>query len=114
VDETAPHDGEIFEATAFLSHFDDLTDGRQPGKVVYPLDEVLLLSLLAVLAGADTFTDIARFGEKKLALLRWFRPFKDGTPTHDRIGEIFAALDAELFQRCFVAWVASVSGLQPA
>jgi predicted transposase YbfD/YdcC len=111
VDETAQDDGEIFEATAFLSHFDDLADGRQPGKVVYPLDEVLLLSLLAVLAGAETFTDIARFGDKKLALLRRFRPFKDGTPPHDRIGEIFAALDAEEFQRCFVAWVASVTGV---
>ncbi len=111
MDETARHDGALFEATAFLSHFDGLSDGRQPGKVVYPLDEVLLLSLLAVLAGADTFTDIARFGEKKLALLRRFRPFKDGTPPHDRIGEIFATLDAEQFQRCFVAWVASVSGI---
>jgi predicted transposase YbfD/YdcC len=111
VDEMAQGDGEIFEATAFLCHFNDLTDGRQPGKVVYPLHEVLLLALLAVLAGAETFTDIARFGEKKLPLLRRFRPFKDGTPPHDRIGEIFAALDAEQFRRCFVAWVASVTGL---
>jgi hypothetical protein len=62
VDETVQDDGEIFEATAFLSYFNDMADGRQPGKVVYPLDEVLLL---AVLAGAETFTDIARFGEKK-------------------------------------------------
>jgi predicted transposase YbfD/YdcC len=69
------------------------------------------LALLAVLAGAETFTDIARFGEKKLMLLRRFRPFTDGTPPHDRIGEIFAALDAEQFQRCFVAWVASVTGI---
>ena len=49
--------------------------------------------------------------EKKLALLRRFRPFKDGTPPHDRIGDIFATLDAEQFQHCFVAWVASVTGL---
>src|SRR5450756_1420087 len=78
---------------------------------MYPLDEVLLLSLLAVLAGVETFVDIARFGGKKLALLRRFRPFRDGTPPHDRIGEIFAALDAEHFQRCFVAWVAALTGV---
>jgi len=111
VDDAARDDGEIFEATVFLHHFKDLTDPRQQAKVVYPLDEVLLLALLATLAGAETFTDIARFGEKKLALLRRFRPFKDGTPPHDRIGEIFAALDAEQFQRCFVTWVASVTGI---
>ena len=103
--------GAIFEATAFLSHFNDMPDPRQAVKVVYPLDEVLLLSLLAVLAGAEAFTDIARFGEKKLTLLRRFRPFLDGTPPHDRIGDIFAALDPEHFQRCFVAWVAAVTGV---
>ena len=80
-------------------------------KVVYPLGEVLLLALLAVLAGAETFTDIARFGETKLELLRRFRPFRDGTPPHDRIGDIFAALDAEHFQHCFAAWVAAVTGM---
>ena len=103
--------GAIFEATAFLSHFNDMPDPRQAVKVVYPLDEVLLLSLLAVLAGAEAFTDIARFGEKKLTLLRRFRPFLDGTPPHDRIGDIFAALDPEHFQRCFVARVAAVTGV---
>jgi predicted transposase YbfD/YdcC len=72
---------------------------------------VLLLSLLAVLAGAETFVDIARFGGKKLALLRRFRPFRAGTPSHDHLGDIFATLDAEQFQRCFVAWVASLSGV---
>jgi hypothetical protein len=102
VDDAARDDSEIFEATVFLHHFKDLTDPRQQAKGVYPLDEVLLLALLATLAGAETFTDIARFGEKKLAPLRRLRPFKDGTPPHDRIGEIFAALDAEQFQRCFV------------
>ena len=50
-------------------------------KVKYPLSEVLLLCLLAVLAGAETITDIARFGQKKLGLLRRFRPFREGTPT---------------------------------
>ena len=111
MDMAAQEDGEIFEATVFLDYFMDLPDSRQPGKVIYPLDEVLLLALLATLAGAEAFTDIARFGEKKLALLRRFRPFRDGTPPHDRIGDIFATLDAEQFQRCFVAWVASVTGI---
>jgi predicted transposase YbfD/YdcC len=98
------------EAIVFLEHFRDLPDPRQRGKVMYPLDEVLLLSLLAVLAGAETFVDIARFGDKKLELLRRFRAFADGTPSHDHLGDIFATLDAEAFQRCFVAWVTALTG----
>lgn len=102
--------GALGEAVSFLEHFEDLRDGRQAAKVVYPLDEVLLLSLLAVLAGAEGFTDIARFGQKKLDLLRRFRPYLDGTPPHDTLGDIFASLDAETFQQCFVSWVASITG----
>lgn len=98
------------EAVVFLRYFEDLPDPRQRAKVVYPLDELLLLCLLAVLAGAETFVDIALFGEKKRDLLRRFRPFRDGTPTHDHLGDIFAALDAEAFQRCFVGWVSALIG----
>jgi hypothetical protein len=74
-------------ATIFHHHFSDLTDTRQQAKVVYPLDEMLLPALLATLAGAEPFTHIARFGEKKFAPMRRFRSFKDGTPPHDRIGD---------------------------
>jgi predicted transposase YbfD/YdcC len=103
------HDA-LYEAVVFLEHFKDLPDPRQRAKVTYPLDEVLLLCLLAVLAGAEAITDIARVGEKKRDLLRRFRPFADGTPAHDHLGDILAALDAEAFQRCFVGWVASITG----
>ena len=103
--------GAFGEAVVFLRYFEDLPDPRQAGKVIYALDEVLLLSLLAVLGGAETFTDIARFGDKKLDLLRRFLPFKDGTPPHDTLGDIYASLDAEKFQACFVAWVASLTGV---
>ena len=100
----------LAEAVVFLSHFKNLEDPRQQSKVCYPLDEILLLCLLAVLAGAETITDIALFGVKKLALLRRFRPFADGTPAHDHLGDILAALDPEQFQQCFVAWVAALTG----
>lgn len=98
------------ETVVFLSHFKDLQDPRQQAKVTYPLDEILLLCLLAVLAGAETITDIALFGRKKLDLLRRFRPFANGTPAHDHLGDILAVLDPEQFQRCFVAWVAALTG----
>jgi predicted transposase YbfD/YdcC len=101
--------GAIAETTSFLHYFNDLPDHRQAGKVEYPLPEVLLLILLAVLAGAETFTDIARFGEKKIGLLRRFRPYANGTPSHDHLGDIFATLDARAFQLCFVAWVAALT-----
>jgi hypothetical protein len=99
---------ERFPKRSYFSIISRICQTPANGKVMYPLDEVLLL---AVLAGAESFVDIARFGCKKLDLLRRFRPFADGTPSHDHLGDIFAALDAEQFQRCFVAWVASLIGV---
>jgi predicted transposase YbfD/YdcC len=105
-------DGMTFEETvSFLCHFNDLLDPRQAGKVIYPLDEVLLLCLFAVLAGAECFTEIALFGVKKVDFLRRFRPFRDGTPDHGHLGDILAVLDAEEFQRCFVAGAAATAGM---
>ena len=111
MDSTTTARGGLEETVVFLRHFEDLSDPRQQGKVSYPLDEILLLCLLAVLAGADTFTDIALFGAKKLDFLRRFRPYCVGTPTHDHLGDILAMIDAEAFQRCFVAWVSALTGI---
>ena len=77
----------VAETTSFLHYFSGLPDHRQASKVDYPLPEVRPLILLAVLAGAEAFTDIARFGERKIELLRRFRPYVNGTPSHDHLGD---------------------------
>ncbi len=107
MEDTAAGFEAIAEMTSFLRYINDLLDYRQPGKVECPLPEVLLFILLAVLAGAATFTDIARFGEKKLEHLRRLRSFRNGAPAHDHLGDIFATLDPKAFHRCFVTWVAA-------
>ena len=101
--------GAVKETTVFLSHFADLPDYRQKGKVAYPLDEVLLLMLAAALAGADTVADMARFGQAKLKFLQRFRLYENGTPSHDQLGIILARLDPVAFQRCFAGWTAAVT-----
>jgi len=101
------------QVVEWLTHFEELDDPRQSGKVAYPLEEMLLQCLFAVLAGADSWVEIAEFGKKKLDFLRRFRAFENGTPSHDQFGNLFAALDAEAFQSCFIAWVASLAKLGP-
>jgi len=64
----------------FFGSFEEIAG---PAKVRYPMDEILLLCLFAVLAGAETFVDIALFGRMKLEFLRRSRHFRDGTRSHD-------------------------------
>ena len=75
MDSSDPIAPAIAETVGFLEFFKDLADPRQPGKIDYPLEEILLLCLTAVLAGAAHITEIALFGEKRIALLRRLRPF---------------------------------------
>jgi DDE_Tnp_1-associated len=108
MDGVDPDSAAFFEATVFLRYFNDLPDPRQRGKVLYRLDEVLLLSLLAVLAGAQTFVDVARFGSLSFCA-------GSGRSAMERHHTITSAttmptLDPEQFQRCFVSWIASLLG----
>lgn len=91
-------------AAGFLEHFSELGDPRQSWKVLYPLDEVLLLVLCGVLSGADDFVEIAAWGRMQLRFLRRLRPFRHGVPSHDTLNDVFNLLDAERFQGCFMAW----------
>ena len=92
-----------------LELFEELEDPRPLGKVAYPLDEMLLQRLSAELTGADSWVEIALFGKGKLDVLRRFASFEAGTQSHDQFGNPFAALDAEAFQKCFMAWVAALT-----
>lgn len=104
-------DRSLLEEVVLLDYFEGLADPRQAGKVRYPLKEILLVLLVGVLAGADTFTGISEFGVQKLQFLRRFLPFSHGVPPHDRLGEVMAALDPVQFQSCFAAWIAAVTGI---
>jgi len=100
-------------AHIFLNHFSGLTDPRQSTKILYPLNEMLLLCLCGVIAGADSFSGIVDYGEEKLDFLRTLLPYKQGIPAHDTLNDLFRALDPKDFEDCFTAWVRDLSGAIP-
>ena len=67
----------------FLTHFDDLPDPRQRGKVLYPLPELLLCCLVGVLCGANGWVEVEEYSQAKLVFLRRLLPFEDGVASHD-------------------------------
>jgi predicted transposase YbfD/YdcC len=77
----------------------------------HSLDTILILSLLAVLCGADSFVEIEHYGEAKQEWLSTFLELSNGIPSHDTIGRVFALLSTaqliEAFQRWTVAMAAS-------
>ena len=91
------------EALAFLSFFADLPDPRQAGKVIYPR--------LSRSSGCACWQCWQARKTLSIELLRRFLPFKDGTPSHDQLCDLFAMIDATHFQPCFADWVAKMLGV---
>jgi len=72
--------------------------------VVYPLNEILLLSLCGTISGCESFVDIAEYGEEKLSVLRELAPFKDDIPSYDTLCAVFRQIDPAAFSAAFSEW----------
>ncbi|MGA1858351.1 ISAs1 family transposase [Azospirillum sp. 11R-A] len=96
-----------------LGHLGALEDLRQACKVVYPLRDVLLVVLCGTLSGCDDFVEMAAWGRQHLGFLRGFAPFPHGVPSHATLNDVINALDADVFEECFAAWVDEVCGGAP-
>lgn len=92
----------------FLSHFDSIEDPRINRCKHHDLLDILLLSISAVISGAEGWEDIEDFGHLKLEWLRQYRPFKFGIPTHDTIARVITRLKADEINHAFQAWISSL------
>ena len=82
-----------------------LEDPRVDRTKLHPLTDILVLSVLAVICGADSFVAIALFGRIHEEWLRTFLALPNGIPSHDTLGRVFARLDASGFEEGFRDWV---------
>ncbi len=88
--------------------FGDINDPRVQGRCDYPLIEIITIAIGAVIAGANTWTDVETFGRSKEEWLKQFLELENGIPSHDTFGDVFRVIDAEEFQRSFMRWVERV------
>jgi len=87
------------------AHFAVMKDPRKAKGKQHRLRDIMMLTICAVICGADSFTAIEAFGQAKQRWLRQFLDLEHGIPSHDTIGRVFASLDPEAFEACFLAWV---------
>jgi predicted transposase YbfD/YdcC len=96
---------------SLLSHFAQLNDPRdERGKEHLVLD-IVTIAICAVICGAESWTDIEEYGHAKLDWLKTFLALPNGIATHDTFARLFARLEPEQMQQCFVSWITAISDL---
>src|SRR3954462_6337595 len=91
-----------------VAHFQELEDPRSELNRKHPLASVVVIALIAVLAGASGPTAIAQWAAIKEELLASVLPLPYGAPCKDVFRRVLMALQPEAFQACFAAWVRSL------
>ena len=98
------------KSSQIVAHFQHFEDPRSPINRRHPLPSILVIAVLAVLAGAKGPTAIARWASLKEDLLTSFLDLPHGVPSKDVFRRLLMILPPDLFQNAFAAWVASLRG----
>lgn len=94
-------------AADIRAHFGELTDPRRR-EPTYPLMNIVVMSLCAVICGADDFVAIARWARTKEDWLAKFLDMSTGVPSHDRFNAVLAALRPGEFEQCLLSWITAL------
>jgi predicted transposase YbfD/YdcC len=97
-----------FHVNEVASYFESLEDPRSTINQLHPLTSVVVISVLAVLAGANGPTAIAKWANLKAPLLLDLLPLPHGIPQKDVYRRVLASLKPQAFQICFADWLASL------
>jgi predicted transposase YbfD/YdcC len=89
-------------------HFATLKDPRRVHRRLHRLQDILVIALCAVIAGAQDWQEIETFGRKRRAWLQRFLKLPHGIPSHDTFERVFDRLKPQAFQACFRDWVQAV------
>lgn len=89
-------------------HFGEIDDPRIERTKRHKLIDILTIAILAVICGADSWVGMESFGQAKQSWLNRILELPNGIPSHDTFARVFARLNPEQFQACFLTWVRSL------
>lgn len=85
--------------------FESLHDPRNQNSIDHLMLDILMLTVCAVICGAESWVDVYNYGVAKQEWLKKFLSLPNGIPSHDTIERLFARLRPEQLQGCFLSWV---------
>jgi hypothetical protein len=89
--------------------FAKLRDPRRAHRRLHRLQDILLIALCAVIAGAQDWQQIVTLGRRRRSWRGGFLELPNGIPSHDTFERVFDRLKPQAFQACFREWVQAIS-----
>jgi len=94
--------------TSLHQHFGNITDPRIHRHKRHLLIDIIILTILAVICGAESWDSIELFGKTKIDFLRSILKLPNGIPSHDTINRVFSMLNSRRFEQVFTQWANSM------
>jgi len=97
------------KAVSIRQCFAEVADPRREHMRLHNLWDIIAITILAVVAGADSWVEVANYGDIKVDFLKSFLELPNGIPSHDTFCRVFALLNPSAFQEGFVNWVQAIA-----
>jgi len=94
---------------SIFEHFSGVTDPRMVNKTSHKLLDIIVITICAVISGADDWMEVEEFGRAKKKWLKKFLELPNGIPSHDTFGRVFAMISTEELEKAFLSWVAAIA-----
>jgi predicted transposase YbfD/YdcC len=91
-----------------IDHFRQIEDPRIERNKRHLLLDIITITIVAVLCGAEGWEDVELYGRLKEGWLCRFLELPNGIPSHDTLRRVFVRLNPEQLYGCFMSWVAAV------
>lgn len=87
----------------------EIPDPRLDRGKEHLLTDILMLTICAVICGANEWVEVEAYGKAKREFLSTLLELPNGIPSHDTLGRVFSLLDADVLRTCFLGWVHGVA-----
>lgn len=97
--------------SSLIEHFEDISDPRIDRSKRHKLIDIIIIVIVGVICGAESWRAIEMVAEEKKDWLKKFLELPSGIPSHDTIARVFSRISARQFEICFSLWMKATATL---
>ena len=92
-----------------LDFFADMPDPRVERTKLHKLEDILAITICAVICGAEGWNEIELFGRSKRKWFKTFLELPNGIPSHDTFARVISSIKPDDFEQRFQKWTQAIA-----